>query len=99
MCIYFVPGDKSDVRNKQKELSKSVPETSIFVFVPGNEQKGTNLGTSGNRCYDWLKCIRGQTGKQSVPMVKTPETLALISFSLSFSLFVPSLYKVKEKRK
>ena len=30
------PGDKSDIRNEQKELSKSVPEGPIFRVCPRN---------------------------------------------------------------
>ena len=41
--VYFVPGDKSDVQNEQKELSKSVPGTSIFCVCPQKRTEGDKV--------------------------------------------------------
>ena len=38
------PGDKSDIRNEQKELSKSVPEGPIFRVCPRNWTEGDKPG-------------------------------------------------------
>ena len=49
------PGTNLIFEMNRRNFRKVSPECLFCMFVPGNEQKGTNLGTSENRCYDWLK--------------------------------------------